>query len=356
MSTLDYLLLDISSFVKTEFNLELQKSQLKMYSRENWQQFCQVNGFEQQAGGIYVPQSFSAYVNAESSFLMPNIFHELYGHGLFIEHSQLGKELVKIVQNVGDGNNYLHDKIDPLIKPLGLCRQNIGNYEGFAVWMEALLCQETGNEKIWQTKKISIPKFYQNLYEHFQDAEKKLTRFGLMSQLGFPKHYCVQEVVSVLKQLYGLDKFANIEFVILYGSKKPESDIDLCVISSNPSTQYFNGWLDLAELHIEDFQKRLDNLDIALTDSMFSGELIYGNRNQFAQFKQKVLDTPITTEAIEYNFAKAQSQRDYFPNYKDNPRLRDLCGSYIDSFGWNAEQLSLGNKLLTLANLKNIYV
>jgi len=355
MSSLESLFLEASSFVSSEFNLQIQQSQLKPYSPENWQQFCQTNSFDQSAGGLYVPQSLSAYVNTGSAFLIPNAFHEYFGHGLFCEHSQLGQKLVEIVQNDGDGNKYLHDEIDPLIQPLGLCRQNIGNYEGFAVWMEALLSKKLGEKRIWETKEAGIPKFYQSLYEHFQDAEQKLTLFGFMAQLGFPKHHSSQQVVDVLKHLYGAEKFAHIDFIILYGSKRPESDIDLCVVSTNPSAQHFNGWLDIAELNREDFQQRLQNLDIALTDAMFSGELIYGDKNHFTQLKQRVLDNPITKESVGYNITKAQFQRDYLPNYEDNPRMKKLCLSYVESFSQNAEMLQRGNKPLTLQNLKQMY-
>lgn len=355
MQSIDSLLLEASSFVQSEFNLQLEQSQLKPYSQENWQQFCQVNAFEQSAGGLFIPQSLSAYVNAESSFLIPNVFHEYFGHGLFCEHSQLGKKLVKIVQNNGDENNFLQGYIDPQIQPLGLCKQNIGNYEGFAVWLESLLCNTLGEQKIWETKKANIPKFYQELHKHFQDAEQKLSRFGFISQLGFPKHYSEETIINVLKHFYRTDKFSNIDFVILYGSQKPESDIDLCVISTNPSTQYFNGWLDLTELNRDDFQQRLQHLDIALTDAMFSGKLIYGDKNHFYQLRQEILNTTITKEAIAYNFAKSQSQRDYLPHYEYNLRMKNLCLSYIESFSQNAQQLQRGNKLLTLQNLKKMF-
>ena len=84
MSSLGSLLLEASSFISSEFNLQIQQSKLKPYSSKNWQQFCQVNGFEESAGGLYVPQSLSAYVNTASPFLTPNIFHEYFGHGFFL--------------------------------------------------------------------------------------------------------------------------------------------------------------------------------------------------------------------------------------------------------------------------------
>ena len=92
-SSLDSLLQDASSFVTSEFGFDIEQSKLKSYSLENWQEFCQTNDFDLNSSGIYVPASYSAYVRTDSPFLISNIFHELYGHGLFIEHSQIGKKL-----------------------------------------------------------------------------------------------------------------------------------------------------------------------------------------------------------------------------------------------------------------------
>lgn len=146
--------------------------------------------------------------------------------------------------------------------------------------------------------------------------------------MGFPKHYDDDKVLDVIKKLYD-SSFNNVDFVIMYGSQKPESDIDLCIVSNNPSNQYFNGWLDIAELNREDFQNRRDNLDIALTDAMFSGKLIYGDEKQFVQDKQKVIDTSISKKIIEYNRKKSDLQQDYLAGYQDDDRMKKLCLSSV---------------------------
>ncbi len=354
MTTLDSLLQDVSSFVVSEFGFNIEKSKLKPYSPENWQKFCQVNNFDVNSSGIYIPTSYSAYVRTDSLFLTSNIFHELYGHGLFVEHSQIGKQLVEIIQNKGDEKSFMISEVNPQEQVFGIAKYNIHNYEGFAIWLEALLCEETGNAKVWNVKKDGLRDNYAQLFEFFQDAEQKLSRFGLISQMGFPKYYNESKILEVIRKFYG-SNFDNVDFVVLYGSQKPESDIDLCIVSSNPSNQYFNGWLDIAELNIEDFKQRLDNLDIALTDAMFSGKLIHGDENTFNQYKQKIINQPISKEMIEYNKRKANLQKEYLTSYQDDDRMKKLCLSYIDSFSQNAEQLSLGNKPLTLKNLQQIY-
>ncbi|MCX6710550.1 MAG: hypothetical protein NTZ02_00490, partial [Candidatus Woesearchaeota archaeon] len=200
-ATLDSLLSDASSFVKSEFNLELQKSQLKIYSQANWREFCSTNGFDVNSEGLYVPTSYSAYLQNESPVVISNTFHELYGHGLFCEHSQIGKKLVKIIQSPSNEKGFLYEEINPKKSYAGFCKTNIGNYEGFALWLEALLCKETGTSNIWQMKKDRLPKDYVSLFEFFQDKEQKFSRFGFMSQLGFPKFYDDKKILDSIKGL-----------------------------------------------------------------------------------------------------------------------------------------------------------
>jgi predicted nucleotidyltransferase len=353
-SSLDSLLLDTSSFIQTEFNLQLLHSQLKPYSPDNWQQFCQANAFNVNSEGLYVPASYSAYVRTDSPILLSNVFHELYGHGLFVEHSQIGKKLVDIILNGKDENSFLYGEVNSQEQPFGLARRNIHNYEGFAVWLEALLCKETDNSKIWQLKRDKLPDDFVSLFEYFEDAEQRLSRFGFISQLGFPKFYDDNKILDVIKRVYN-SAFDNVDFVVLYGSQKPESDIDLFVISNNPSTNYFNGWLDIYELNREEFNQLSNNLDISVTDPLFTGRLIYGNRNSFEQLINKIQNQPITQEGINHNNAEAQKQKEYLPQISKTDKRREDCLSYIDSFSQNAEQLSLGNKFLTLKNLKQLY-
>lgn len=133
MKSIDSLLQDASSFIQSEFNLKLQKSRLKPYSLDSWQAFCQANGFDVNSEGLYVPASYSAYVKTDSPVLVSNIFHELYGHGLFVEHSSIGKKLIEIINASGDEQGFMFDEVNPREQVFGIARHNIHNYEGFAV-------------------------------------------------------------------------------------------------------------------------------------------------------------------------------------------------------------------------------
>lgn len=351
---LEATLKDASNFIKKEFSIEIQKSKLKIYSQNEWEEFCKINNFQVLSSGLYVPASYSAYVNSNSPVLLTDVFHEYYGHGLFSEHSRIGQELIKTIKNNGNERDFLISEIDQKKQPWGFFNTNISNYEGFAVWMENLLCKETNNEKTWNKREQLIPSAYKEAFEHIQDAEQNFSRFGIMSQLGFPKFYDGEKVLKTIKKMYN-SKFEDIDLVILYGSQKPYSDIDLCVISKNESFQYFNEWLDIAQLSREEFLNRLNNLDIAITDAMFTGTIIYGDKKFFEQKKQEVINMPITQDKIDYNTRKSKEQDELLKIHKENPRNKELCLSYKKSFARNAEQLQKGNKALTLKKLEEIY-
>jgi predicted nucleotidyltransferase len=343
------ILSNASTFVKKEFGIELDKTRLTQYDALNWIEFCNANSFDASSEGLYVPSAYAAYVNSDSSVLVSNVFHEYFGHGLFCEHSKIGKDLVARTQKNEDVSSLLHGRVDEQ-QLFGLARQNIWNYEGFAVWLEHLLCKETGNSSIWQKRAASLPPNQIAVLEHFIDAEHKMTRFGFMSQLGFPKFYTNDAVLGSVRKLYG-NAFDNIDYVVLYGSRKPESDIDLFIISSNPSRNYFNGWIDIYELNKEEFLLHCSNLDISVTDPLFSGELIHGDRYSFDKVKESLEKFPILSQAISHNQMRAEEHSKDLLRF-DDERLRKNCESYIRSFSLNAELLSLGFKGMTLKGLE----
>ncbi|MEM4259928.1 MAG: hypothetical protein QXG00_01705 [Candidatus Woesearchaeota archaeon] len=170
----------------------------------------------------------------------------------------------------------------------------------------------------------------------------------------YRKSILTGKVVEIIKKFYG-SNINDVYLVLLRGSQKPESDIDLFVVSNNYSRNYFNGWLDIYELNREDFNRLSTNLDIIVTDPIFSGKLIYGDKNYFGQLKQQIQNQPITKEAVDHNLKEAEKQKSYWPLISEKDKRRKDCLSYIDSFSQNAEQLILGNKHLSLANLKQIY-
>lgn len=355
--SLDSILSEASNFISSEFHLEVQKSKLKIYSAEDWKRFYEKNrgkveNFQLENEGLYTPKNYSAYVLYDSPFLVCNVFHEFFGHGLFCEHSQIGKNLVGIVEENKRYDTFLYGKIDPHNQPLGFTCYNITNYEGFAMWLESLVCKETGNKWLWEAKKRSLPPSYVELLEFFNQAEQKFTRFGFMAQLGFPKCYNSEKVVDILKLIYA-SHFGDIRFIILYGSQKPESDIDVLVVTDSESVNFFNGWLDIFQLNKEDFEEWVDKLDVSVTDPLFTGTLIYGDKDYYEASKQVVMKKVITEKQINHNLSRAEKATSYLSR-KNTAREEKIFLSYAKSYTKTAEELKNGNKVLTLKRIKEL--
>ncbi len=357
-TSLDSIIVDASDFISSEFNLKNSKSQLKVYSREDWEKFYRINkdsiiGLKREDEGLYTPIDYSAHIRTDTSLLISNIFHEFFGHGLFCEHSQIGKKLTDIIQKNQDANQFLYEEVNPNIQPSGLTRYNIHNHEGFAMWLESLLCEETGNNHVWESKKQMLNPNYLSLFEFFKDVEQKFTRFGFMSQLGFPKYYDNEKLINTLKKLYN-GSFKDIDFILLYGSQKPESDIDLFIVSEDKSQNLFNGWLDIFQLSRVEFESWIDNLDISVTDPLFSGKLIHGDTNYYENSKQEVIQKPINEKQINHNLARAKKGLEYLSTPTYNSREEKIFLSYLKSYTLTAEELRKGNKVLTLQKINEI--
>ena len=353
MGSIDTILEAASGFINKEFNAGIEISKLKPYSPKDWQEFCNVNGFNPKTEGLYIPESYSAYVDTGSPVLISNIFHELFGHGLFCEHSKIGKELVEKAKNGEDVNSYLYDDVDSKNQPFGLAKQNIGNYEGFALWLESILCEATDSQGLWETKRGRLPDAYQSLFEYFAQAEQKMTRLGFMSQLGFPKFYDDNSLLAAVKAVYG-SKFSDVDLIVLYGSRKPESDIDIFVVSEDRSVNYDNGWLDIYQLKREEFEELVRKLDISATIGFFTGEPVYDPGGIFCKYRQQIVNQPITSEAINHNYERAEQLKQNLLFFEDNPEKEKTCIGYIDSYTKMADALREGRKLYTLDDMKII--
>ncbi len=347
MTSLEQIVKDGAEFVKKEFGLEIDTNILKYYSNKDWNEFCEINNFNSASEGIYVPGG-KAYVR-NSPYIASNIFHEVYGHALFCEHSIPGKILLE-KQKQGIAKDFLKKECESTFNLTG---QNLADYEGFAMWMESVICKETGRADIWEKKKDNMHEQYVELWKYFMSAEEKLTRYGLMAQMGFPKEYNSKKVVEVIKNIYGKN-FDNIELILAYGSKKPNSDIDLFILSKNNRGELYNGWLDIYEVDNKNFEFMLNNFDISVTDPIISGELIYGSSTKLQKIKEDLISKPINNEAIQYNNKMAELNLEASKKVEDS-RLRNNGINYSKSYSLNALELSQGRRPLTLKKLEEKY-
>lgn len=363
---LQNLVLESEEVLLSEFRIKPEKSNYTIHS--DWSNFVQNTGSHPDSHGVYLPRDLSAHLRESSEFLSVNLLHEYFGHGLFCEHAISGQRIVSLEQALADTEKemlnmsklltqqkFQVDETNPFFERYKKQReelqqffsQNIHNYEGFAMWLEYFLSKATNNESLFEQKMDEmVHPDYKKLFEQFYNFSSQNGNFALIAQLGFPKYYEDTTIVETLRKLYKED-FESIELAILYGSQKPYSDIDLFVVSNKIQSSY-NHWLDIYAVTPDEFEVDLSNFSIAVTDPLFSGKAIIGNSDYQEQLKQRILNQPITQEAIQYNLTQSDEQARIALMYPEDSKERNISESYQQSFKRNAKELQKGNKILTL--------
>ena len=167
-----------------------------------------------------------------------------------------------------------------------------------------------------------------------------------MAQLGFPKYYDPQTLLNTIKKIYG-GSFENVNLITLTGSQKPESDVDVFVVSKGKTFNSNNGWLDLGQINQQEFEEKIKLFDIECTGALYMGEPIYNPYNLFEKYKEIIEKQPITQKAIDHNYGVAEEQKKLQENCKCNNILK-LSKEYEESYRTVADALKYGEKLFTL--------
>jgi len=159
---LNKMLKAINQLIEDNFKVKVEKSSLTIYDTENWEFFCKKNDFKI-AEGIYIPRNLSAHV-LKSKYFLQNIFHEFFGHGLFIEHTDEGKQIHSLEQKLMQEESYLKTKEEIInfresnenLKNLKeMYSENLQRYESFAINIEYQLSKITNTEKLFEEKYLS---------------------------------------------------------------------------------------------------------------------------------------------------------------------------------------------------------
>jgi len=312
------LVLESEEVLLSEFGIKPEKSIYQVHPDNEWFEFVRKSGSLPESHGIYLPRTLSAHLREDSEFLLVNLLHEYFGHGLFCEHAITGQKIVSLEQSLVetekqifglselpeeqhfqiDTNNHFFEQYkDQREKLQRFFSQNVHNYEGFAMWLEYFLSKAINQEDLFERKMDElVHPDYKKLFEQFLTFSENNGNFALIAQLGFPKYYDDNTIVDTLRRIYK-DNFDSIQLAILYGSGKPYSDIDLFIVSDKIPSCY-NPWLDIYARTPSDFETDSINFSIAVTDPLFSGKTIIGNSNYQQQLQQRILNQPITQEAI----------------------------------------------------------
>ena len=357
---LNDLILRSEEILLSEFNIKPEKSKYEIHSDNEY-----LNKSEQTSQGVYLPRSLTAHLKKSSKFLQVNLLHEYFGHGLFCEHAIPGQKIVSLEKSLEEtekemlgvtklpkNSHFQVNSNNPLFNKYVTKRgelkeflsQNLHNYEGFAMWLEHFLAEKLNKKSLFDKKMSKVHPDFKELFEQFHDYSEVNGNFALISKLGFPKYYNSNTLVDTLRKMYKKN-FDSIKLVVLCGSKKPYSDIDLFIVSDKIKSTY-NFWLDIVAKTTNELEKELTNFSIEVSNPLFKGILIMGDPGYHEQLKKRLLNQPITKEAIKYNFQESEEQGRIGLMYPEGSRERRTALGYQKSFGKNARELEKGNRIL----------
>lgn len=349
---------DSEFFVFDKFKIVPKKTNCFFYDAVSWNKLCDNTNSNKLSEGIYFPRHLSANLKRDAPFGLSNFLHEYFGHGLYCEYSLPGRKIVMLDKDLSKLENKLlfnngsklrekvlfekyvskKNELDFFVK------ENISNYEGHALWLEHALMKNINQENVFFKKLDQLPREMVSFFEKFYSYANEFGDFALNSAVGFPKFYNKNILVDTLKKKYGED-FDSIDLAILYGSKKPYSDIDLFLVSDKIQSERSH-WLDVYVKKKDDLIIGVKNFDISISEPVFKGEIIIGSNYFHENLKKSFLTTPITQEAISYNFNLSKNQENLAKTYPLNSVGQKIALSYAKTYNKNAEELKKGNKIL----------
>jgi len=303
-----------------------------------------------------LPRNQTAVIQRENSL---SLFHEYFGHGLFCEQSLVGQELVKLEQRLLDEEkqyfngrkfnledikrfrikNKTFQKLDSFNK------QNLAQYELFAIWTEFLLSKRFGLEKIFENKYNEFFSKNGEAINHIINFNKQYGDLATFYAGGLARRTTPKRVEGLLRDIYG-GRMKDVKLALLYGSRKEFSDIDVYIVSDSLPEVKTN-WLDIRVEKNTEFERKVKFLDSSLVCPLFDAEYIIGDKEYFEKMKNKFRVSPITKEAIRYNLEKSKEQKVMAMRYPEKSEERMQGLAYSQSYLGNVIALKQGKRKLT---------
>ncbi|MDD4877650.1 MAG: hypothetical protein PHO02_01285 [Candidatus Nanoarchaeia archaeon] len=354
---------EISKHFSDTFGFMPIKSTIQIYGDAEWQNFCRNRGIEEKEG-VFLTRDLSSHLKASSNFFIQNLFHEYFGHSMYTEHSSPGRALHSLeIELMGEeikaGLNSAEKakefrKQNPKHKAIQALKQRITpEYEGFAMWMECYLSELTDTNRQLKQKFGMLSAEQKVLCKRFIDYSNEYGEHALMFSTGMPKHYNSQILTEIISKIFA-NKFKDIAFAMVYGSRKPYSDIDMLIVSNTIPCIHF-GWLDIYGISPESFENLVSKQDISITDPLFTGDFVCGDEDYLKQTKSRILSAEPTLEFANYHRQHAEKARELAMQYGTETQEYKTAMRYNKSYLANAREIEQGRKPLTLRNLIRLY-
>ncbi len=344
-------------------NIKPRRTKLQILLRDEWQNFCQRFNLNHDSEGIFLSRNLTAYLLQDSNVLPLNLFHEYFGHGLYCEYSKQGKVIERLEKRlITEERRNFKKKQFTLEELLKFRKQNqifrllqkereknLGLYETFAIWTEYYLSEFFKIKDKFEEKYKDTPKEVKDNLEKLLNFQQNYGGLALFYEIGIPKYYDVNKIKNLLEDIFK-DKISSARLIVLYGSRKPYSDIDLFVVS-NKIKDFKNEWLDIYSLTPKEFEYSVSVFRISVTDPLLTGELALGDKDYFEQKRRQLEEQPITQEAIYYNLIKSKEQKILVKQFPSNSREYVTGMSYSETYLKNALALKQGKRKLTRDSL-----
>ncbi len=350
----------INEYYQNLLGYKPEQTSLQQVSSQEWNRFTIQIGLNPNSSGIYLPRNQTAIVKDGSPL---SLFHEYFGHGLYCEKSLSGMRLVDLEKKLLDEEKQEFSSKKFNLKELQNFRrknkafkeleefekENLGKYELFAIWTEYLLSKEYGLMDKFEKKYDSLERRDKETIDTVINFSHQYGNLATMYFQGMAKNTSIERVKKILYDIYGEDSIKNSKLILLTGSKKPFSDIDLFA-SSYYLKSAKNDLLDLIVFDDRDFEKRVELFEVQVTHSIMKGELVLGDIDYLIKKKEQLKHQPITEKAIKHNFKKSIMQKLASEEEKDE-RLKNLYFSYYQTYLANALALSEGKRIFTKEDL-----
>lgn len=339
-----------------------EQTLLQQIPENKWNEFATQRRLNPNSLGIYLPRNQTVIIKGENPL---SLFHEYFGHGLYCEKNLTGRKLVDLEKRLLEEEKQEFSNSRFSLEDLQRFRQqnqtfqelenfrqeNLGRYELFAIWTEYLLSKEFNLKNKFEKKYDLLDGQEKDFINSIINFSTQHGDLATMYAQGMARRNTTKRVRRLLEGIYGNERVNNSKLILLTGSKKPFSDIDLFA-SSNYLQEIKNDWLDLCVFNEEDFEKRIKLFEIQVTYPIMSGDFITGDEDYLKQKRKQLIEQPITEEAIKHNLRKSEEQKQRAEQYPRNVKEREVGLDYSKTYLANALMLKKGKRIFDLKKLK----
>ncbi|MCK4996827.1 hypothetical protein KAS08_00855 [Candidatus Pacearchaeota archaeon] len=357
---IEHLIETSNYFYQNLLGYKPEQTSLQQVPKNQWSEFTNTRGLNPNSSGIYLPRNQTAVIQQNNPL---SLFHEYFGHGLYCEKSQNGQALVNLEKKLLEEERQEFSSKKFTLEDIQKFRagsqafqgldefrkENLAQYETFAIWTEYLLSEKHNLKEKFGKKYDSFSREEKEAIDSVINFSESYGNLATFYASGLARKTTPKRIESLLEDIYK-DKLKDVEFALIYGSKKDFSDIDVFMVGKTPQESH-SDWLDVKYKSHKEFNNGLKNFDVRTCNPLMTGEFIFGDKNYFEKSKQKVLTQLITEKAIKHNlkwFHRMQRLKD--KNSKDN-FLTNKFGDYSQTYLGNALALRKGIKLFAKEDL-----